>query len=60
MSNQKACWFCESSNPDRVKDNIKIRCERYSEWHFPDDVCSDYFDRDVAQRLEKISKLKEG
>ena len=60
MSNQKACMFCENSNPDRVKENIKIRCERYSEWHFPDDVCKEYFDRDLSKRLEEIKRRKEG
>lgn len=51
------CLICESSNPDRKKDD-KIRCTRFHEWRLPLDSCEYFFDRDSAKRLEEIGKLK--
>lgn len=60
MSNQTGCTFCESSDPSRKKDG-KIRCTAFSEWREPfGEICESFFDREWAERLAKIKKMKEG
>ena len=59
MSNQTGCTFCEFSDPKRMKDG-KIRCTAYSEWREPlGEICESFFDRESAERLAEVKRLKE-
>lgn len=45
MGNQKACRFCEHSNPKRTNDAGEIRCVKNHRFVTAASMCSEYTDR---------------